>query len=98
MVGNRVIRSDTRDISAGGAFFNTNAPLDPGSAARVVFSIPGQERPFKLHSKIVRSGEGGVAIQFDEMAAFSRQALDEVLSESGDGDWLSSSTLNIEVD
>ena len=86
VVGDRIIQSDTRDISAGGVFINTNAPLEPGSAARVVFSIPGQEKPFKLHSKIVRTEEEGVAIQFDKMAAYSRQTLDDVLSGSRDGD------------
>jgi hypothetical protein len=87
----------TRDISAGGAFVNTNVPLAPGSAARVVFSIPGQERPFKLHGKIVRTEKEGADVQFYEMAAYSRQTLDFVLSGSGDGDWLSGSTLKIEV-
>ncbi len=42
VVGNRVIQSDTRDISAGGAFVNTNVPLEPGSAARVVFQSRGR--------------------------------------------------------
>ncbi len=90
VVGDRVIQSDTRDISAGGVFVNTKAPLGPGSAARVVFSIPGHNRPFKLHSKVVRTEEEGVAIQFDDMAVYSRQILAEVLSGSEDGNWLNS--------
>ncbi len=97
VVGNRVIQSDTRDISAGGVFVNTNATLEPCSAARIVFSIPGQDRPFKLHGKIVRTEKEGAGVQFDEMAAYSRQTLDEVLSGRGDGDWLSGSTLKIEA-
>ncbi len=71
--------------------------LSPGSAARVVFSIPGQARPFKLHSKIVRTEKEGAGVQFDEMAAYSRQTLDEVLSGRGDGGWLSGSTSKIEA-
>ncbi len=97
VIGDRVIQSDTRDISAGGAFVYTNASLVPGSAARIVFSIPGQGRPFKLHSKVVRTEEEGVAFQFDKMANYSRQILAEVLSGSGEGDRLSDSSLRIEV-
>ena len=97
VIGDMVIQSDTRDISAGGAFVNTNAILEPGSAARVVFSIPGQNRPFKLNSKVVRTEEEGVAFQFNKMANYSRQILAKVLSGSGEGDWLSDNSLNIEV-
>lgn len=97
VVGDRVIQSDTRDISAGGAFVNTNATLALGSEAMVVFSIPGQNRPFKLHSKVVRTEKEGVGIQFNKMSVYSRRVLDDVLSGSGDGDWLSGSTLKIEV-
>lgn len=97
VIGDRVIQSDTRDISAGGAFVNTNAILELGSAARVVFSIPGQSRPFKLQSKVVRTEEEGVAFQFNKMANYSRQILAEVLSGSGEGDWLSYYSLKIEV-
>jgi len=53
VIGDKVIQSDTRDISTGGAFVNNNAILELSSAARVVFSIPGQSRPFKLQSKVV---------------------------------------------
>ncbi|MCP4721147.1 MAG: hypothetical protein GY860_16960 [Desulfobacteraceae bacterium] len=97
MIGDRILQSDTRDISAGGVFVNTNAVLEPGSTARVVFSIHGQGRPFKLTSKVVRTEQEGVAIQFDKMTSFSRQVLAEVLSGFRDGDWLSGSTLKIEV-
>ncbi len=97
VIGNRVIQSDTRDISAGGAFVNTIAILELGSAARVVFSIPGQGKPFKLHSKVVRNEIEGVAFQFNKMANYSCQILAEVLSGSGEGDWLSDNSLNIEV-
>lgn len=97
VVGDRVIQSDTRDISAGGAFVNTNAILEPGSTARVVFSIPGQDKPFKLYSKVVRTEEEGVAFQFNKMANYSRQILAKVLSGSGEGDWLSYNSLNVEV-
>lgn len=78
-------------------FVNTKTTLSPGSEAMVVFSIPGQDRPFKLHSKVVRTEKEGVAIQFDKMTVYSRQILDEVLSKSEDGDWLSGSTLKIEL-
>ena len=97
VIGDRVIQSDTRDISAGGVFVNTNASIEPGSAAGVVFSIPGQGRPFKLNSKVVRTEKEGVAFQFNKMGNNSRQILTEVLSGSGEGDWLSYDSLEIEV-
>jgi len=78
-------------------FVNTKAKLAPGSDAMVVFSIHRQDRPFKLHGTVVRTEKEGVAIQFDKMTVYSRQILDDVLSKSEDGDWLSLSTLEIEV-
>jgi hypothetical protein len=87
VIGDRVIQSDTRDIRAGEHLLNfTNASLEPDSVARVVFSIPGQGRPVKLNSKVVRTEEKGVAFQFNKMANYSHQILAEVLSGSGEGD------------
>ncbi len=96
VIGDKVIQSDTRDISAGGAFVNTNAILELGSAARVVFSIPGQGRPFKLNSKVVRTEKEGAAFQFNKIGHYSRQILPEVLSDSREGDWLTDSSWRIE--
>ncbi len=102
VIGDRVIQSDTRDRTLGISvlvehLLIPNASIEPGSAARVVFSIPGQGRPFKLNSKVVRIEKEGVAFQFNKMGNNSRQILTGVLSGSGEGDWLSYDSLEIEV-
>lgn len=78
-VGDQVIQSDTRDISASGAFVYTNTRLKNGSDAVIVFSVPGGDRPFKLKSRVVRAEEEGAAFVFSDMAFSSQKALDEVL-------------------
>ncbi|WP_022663891.1 PilZ domain-containing protein [Desulfospira joergensenii] len=77
--GNRVIQSDTRDISATGVFINTTGRLDPAGTVQVVFSLPKYEKPFKLQGEITRIEKNGIAIRFREVSPYFNQILDDAI-------------------
>ena len=75
----KLIQSDIRDISASGVFINTGLKFDIGKSARVVVSIPGQEKPFKLHGEITRIEEGGMGIRFKKVSPYFQKVLDDAI-------------------
>lgn len=77
--GSRVIQSDTRDISCTGVFVNANARLERSGTVSVVFSLPGQERPFKLKGEITRVEKEGIAIRFRDVSPYFNQILDQAI-------------------
>lgn len=82
VVGDRVIQTNTADISAGGVFINTKGNFKPNISARVVFSVPGFDTPFKLKGNIVRVEENGIAIKFDNVTPYFKKFLDDAIYES----------------
>ena len=79
VVGDKLIKSDTYDISASGMFINTEWKFDLDTGIRVVFLLPGQNRPFKLQGRITRVEQSGVAIQFEEVSPYFQKILDGVV-------------------
>ncbi len=79
--GEKVIQSDTRDISASGVFINVAGRFEKNKAVQVVFSLPAQERPFKLQGEIIRVEKNGIAIQFNEVSPYFTQILDKAIWE-----------------
>jgi len=63
----------TRDISAGGAFIQTDKPLKKGSLVRlsVVHPITGEK--YEIDGEVVRTEENGAGIKFFGMDAKSRK-------------------------
>jgi hypothetical protein len=51
-----------RNVSAGGAFIETDLHLLPGELITITFELLG--RPFKLHAEVVRVMEAGFGVQF----------------------------------
>lgn len=81
VVGNRVIQTDAKDISASGIFINAAGKFETDKDVRVVFSIPGYDKPFKLRGKIVRVEDSGIAIEFENITPYFKTILDCVLWE-----------------
>lgn len=82
VVGNQVIQTDTSDISASGIFINTEGKFETDKTVRIVFSIPGIDKSFKLKGMIVRVEKSGVAIQFENITPYFRKVLDNIIWES----------------
>ncbi|MBT3387838.1 MAG: PilZ domain-containing protein [Desulfobacula sp.] len=81
-LGNRVIQTDTSDISASGIYINTEGKFETDKTVRIVFSIPGIDKSFKLKGIIVRVEKSGVAIQFENITPYFRKILDNIIWES----------------
>jgi hypothetical protein len=79
VVGDRVIQTDTKDISATGIFINTSGKFEAEKSVRVVFSVPGIEKPFKLKGLIVRVEQSGMAIKFEEITPYFKAMLDDII-------------------
>ncbi|MBT3175784.1 MAG: PilZ domain-containing protein [Desulfobacula sp.] len=82
VVGNRVIQTDTSDISASGLYINTSGKFETNKIVRIVFSVPGVEKSFKLQGTIVRVEESGIAIEFENLTPYFKGILDNVIWES----------------
>jgi hypothetical protein len=78
-IGNRVIQTEAKDISAGGVFIKASGKFDTHKDVRLVFSVPGYNKPFKLKGMIVRVEQNGIAIEFENMTPYFKKILDEVI-------------------
>ncbi|MBU0463752.1 MAG: PilZ domain-containing protein [Proteobacteria bacterium] len=81
-LGNRVIQTDTIDISASGLYINTTGKFEPEKMVKVVFSVPGADKSFKLQGMIVRVEENGIAIQFENITPYFKKILDNIIWEN----------------
>ncbi len=57
-------------------FVRTREKISQNSPVKVTFSLPVQDRPFKLQGKIVRTGPDGIAIQFKNVSPYFQKVLD----------------------
>jgi uncharacterized protein (TIGR02266 family) len=53
-----------KDISPGGLFIETRAPLAVGQEITLLLSFPDQERPMKILGEVVRATEEGIGVKF----------------------------------
>ncbi|MCP4671271.1 MAG: PilZ domain-containing protein [Desulfobacula sp.] len=90
VVGDRVIQTDAKDISAGGIFINTSGKFQANEKVRVVFTIPGSDKPFKLEGMIVRVEQNGMAIKFEKITPYFKKMLDEIIwdNKNPEGEFL----------
>ena len=86
VVGDRIIQTDARDISASGIFINTSGKFETNQSVRVVFSVPGFDKPFKLQGMIVRVEKNGLAIKFENITPYFKKILDDVIWENKNQD------------
>jgi PilZ domain len=83
-VGKRVIQMDASDISASGIFINTSGEFENKKTIRLVFSVPGVDKSFKLQGVIVRVEENGIAVKFENITPYFKKILDSVIWENKD--------------
>ena len=69
----------TRDVCSGGAFFHADPPLPEGTAVKIdlVLSVDklkqltGKHALIKLKGRVIRTENGGMAVQFDPNSKIS---------------------------
>jgi len=82
VVDNKVIQTDTCDISASGLYINTTGKFETDKNVRIVFSVPGVDKSFKLQGTIVRVEENGIAIEFENITPYFKGILDTIIWEN----------------
>lgn len=84
VVGDSLIKTTTRDLSASGIYINTSGKFTANKDVRIVFSVPGYDKPFKLQGMIVRVEQNGMAVRFENITPYFKQILDDVIWENKD--------------
>ena len=79
VIGDRVVQSSTRDLSASGVYIRTTEKFESDRGAKVVFAIPGHDTPFKLEGKIARTGQQGIVIKFEAQNPYLNRILDDAI-------------------
>ena len=79
LVGDRVIQSNTRDLSASGVYIRTTEKFETEKGVRVVFAIPSHDTPFKIEGKIARTEQHGIAIKFEDRNPYFNRILDDAI-------------------
>ncbi len=79
VVGDRLIQSNTRDLSASGVYIRTTEKFETEKGARVVFAIPSHDTPFKIEGKIARTEQHGIAIKFEDRNPYFNRILDDAI-------------------
>ncbi len=79
VIGERVIQTDTRDISASGVYVNATGKFDMGTIVRLLFLVPGHNTPFKLQGEITRTEKNGMAIKFENITPYFNKILDDAI-------------------
>jgi hypothetical protein len=79
LIGDKVIQTNLRNISASGVFIKTSRKVDVKKDVKVVFSIPGSDKPFKLEGKVVRSDQNGLAVEFKKITPYFKKILDDTI-------------------
>lgn len=81
LIGDKIIQSNAKNLSASGVFIKSRTNPDIGVPAKIVFSLPGQSRPFKLTGTVVRTDSDGIGLYFSEMTTYVREHLDNLLKK-----------------
>jgi Tfp pilus assembly protein PilZ len=63
------------DVSAFGAFIETNESFPTGQKISISFSLPNHRRPFNFKGQIVWSGSQGVGVKFDYLSPSQKEIL-----------------------
>lgn len=75
----RVVQTQMRDVSASGIYINTSGKFEMDERVKVVFTIPGYDKPFKINGTIVRVEQHGMAIKFLEITPYFESILNDAI-------------------
>ena len=77
----RVYQDFINNLSNGGVFIETVAPLRTGQSISLIFSVPSLEKSFKISGKIIRSEEDGIGVRFSKkLTPYQKELIDSAIS------------------
>ncbi len=79
LLGDKLIQTRTADISASGIYIKACKKFEINKSVRIVFSVPGHNKPFKLQGTIVRVEANGTAIKFENITPYFLKILDDLI-------------------
>ena len=75
IIGKEAFSGYILDISAFGAFIETNVILPAGQKLSMSFSLPNHQKPFNSKGQIVWSGSQGIGVKFDSLSPRQKEIL-----------------------
>jgi len=82
IIGKEPFSSYILDISAFGAFIETNESFPAGQKLSMSFSLPNHQKPFNFKGQIVWSGSQGVGVKFDYLSPHQKEILKTFAEQS----------------
>jgi len=67
-----------KNISVGGVFMQTTAPLSVGQEISLVFPFPSQEEPMKMTGEVVWKSPVGVGVRFIEVSRSVQEVIESL--------------------
>ena len=84
IIGKEAFSGYILDISAFGAFIETNVIFPAGQKLSMSFSLPNHQEPFNFKGQIVWSGSQGVGVKFDYLSPRQQEILKTFSEQSED--------------
>ena len=80
--GNTIAAALTLNISRGGLAIRTTSTLDPGTAMKVRFRLPGGKKDVEADSRVAWSDRRvGMGLQFEKVESADQKAIDEFVDQ-----------------
>jgi uncharacterized protein (TIGR02266 family) len=70
-----------KDISPGGLFIETRAPLAVGQEITLLLTFPDQERPMKILGEVVRATDDGIGVRFKHASPVVEEVLSNFMGQ-----------------
>jgi uncharacterized protein (TIGR02266 family) len=70
-----------KDISPGGLFIETNAPLAVGQEITLLLSFQDRERPMKILGEVVRATDQGIGVKFKHPSPIVEEVLADFIDQ-----------------
>ena len=77
--GDQAYKELVKDISPGGLFIETRAPLAVGQEITLLLSFPERERPMKILGEVVRATDEGIGVRFKHPSPVVKEVLANVI-------------------
>lgn len=77
--GDQAYKELIKDISPGGLFIETRAPLAVGQQITLLLSFPERERPMKILGEVVRATNEGIGVRFKHPSPLVKEVLANVI-------------------
>jgi len=79
--GDQAYKELVQDISPGGLFIETRAPLGVGQEITLLLSFPDRERPMKILGEVVRATDQGIGVKFKHPSPVVEEVLANFVDE-----------------